>query len=244
MNETRDWRNLPGFLEGLKTAGRKLGRGQVEKMVRKANECGRQGVVMEIMRRVEATGVGLWDVDVARECMLGATMRAQQGEWESEGIEAGVKLARQYWDLLWDDRHRVIRPVGLDPRRRPEIVGIVVELLAAKALKSGERRDEVERFVERLLGLWKWAELRFDAGNQNDANKLLLMWAPAWHGMVLARQVLGKDSRLGKVLGERLHSDLESILVEARDLLAVNMPDSGGKRGLRMYEQLMHSEFS
>ena len=131
-----------------------------------------------------------------------------------------------------------MRSVTRDPRRRPEVVGIVVEMLSAKAVKTGEGIEEVGKLVERLLGLWRWAELGFAKRDWRDANKKLLMWAPVWHGMLLAQKILGEESQLGRELGEKIGKDLEPLLNKAREVVAANTPEKGGTRGLTMYEQL------
>lgn len=245
MQEPGDWRNLPGFLEGLKTSGRRLGRGQVEKMVRRANARGRQGVVMEVLRRVEGTGVRLGEeAGVVREVVLGAVMRAQEGGWGAEAVEAAGRYARGVWDLLWDERHRGERQ-GVDMRKASEVVGVMVEMEAARMVKGGgDRKGELEGWVERLLGVWTRGDMGLVDGDWNDANQKLLRWAPVWHGMVLARRVLGEGSRLGKELGERVEKDLEPMLNKAREMVAANAPKNGVRRGLKMYEQLMLEGFS
>ncbi|KAL8827519.1 MAG: hypothetical protein Q9191_003131 [Dirinaria sp. TL-2023a] len=247
MKEGRDWVNLPGFLEGLKTARRKLRGWQVEKMVRRANECGRQGVVLECLRRVEGTAVGLWEVAVVRECMIGAVLKAQMDGWGSKGVEEGANFAMQVWDMLWDERHRVARPPEKDPKLRPEIVGVVVEMLAAKAVKVEDGKGdskELKKHVERLVGVWKYADLEVDEGGLYDANAKLMMWAPVWHGMKLARTVLGHDSQLGGELGKRIQKDLDPLLKKAKEVVAANVPEGGERRGLKMYEQLLSAGLS
>lgn len=246
MQEPNDWRNLPGFLEGLKTSGRRLGRGQVEKMVRKANYGERQGVVMDVLRRVEGTGVRLGEeAGVVREVMLGAVMRAQGGGWGLEAVEAGARYARGVWDLLWDERHRGGKQGGLDMRKAPEVVGVMVEMEAARMVKGGgDRKGALEGWVERLLGVWARGDMELLEGDWSDANQKLLRWAPVWHGMVLARRVLWEESRLGKELGDKVEKDLEPVLNKARGMVAANAPEKGIRRGMKMYEQLMLEGFS
>ena len=82
-----DWRNLPGFLEGLRTAKRRIGKGMWEKVVRRAGMYGRVGLVMECARRVEATGLGMGEVDVVKEMMWGLAdkVNAAEGGWRKQG---------------------------------------------------------------------------------------------------------------------------------------------------------------
>ncbi len=243
LKEGKDWQNLPGFLEGLKTAKRKLTSGQLEKMVRKANLIGRQGVILECLRRVEGTGVGLWDVKVVREVMLGAMMKAHEGNWEKGDVEQAIKLARAVWDLTEDSKHAVkARDVGPEnvPRTRPDIVGVMVQLEAAKAILSGEGKDEggkVEGAVEMLLGCWADTEIGSGGMKWFDANHKLTIWAPVWHGTKLARKVLGEESKYGKTL-EEIIKRLEPVLEEARDIVVRAPQPKRLRRGVKMYEEL------
>ena len=205
------------------------------------------GGVRSCLRRVEGTGAGLWEVGVVRECMIGAVMTAQYEGWDTRGVERGAKFATQVWDLLWDERHLVAGQPELDPKSRPEIVGIVVEMLAAKAVKAGKGKDdseELKKHVERLMAVWKYADLRVDEGDWYDANAKLLMWAPVWHGLGLANAVLGQDSDLGTELERKARDDLDPLLKKAKEVVAAHKPESGGRRGLAMYEQLLSAGLS
>lgn len=247
--EDRDWRNLAPFLEGLRTAGRRLGEGQVQKMVRRACEKGRLGVVLDVVRRVEGTGVRLEGVGVVGEVMLGCVGRAMTDSWGAEGVKEGERYARAFWGMLWDERHRVGKPAGEDVRRRVEVVGVVVQMLAVKIRKTGEGSvDELRGLVERLVGCWGWGELdkwgaeEVEERDWSEANTLLVHWAPVWHGMVVARTVLGAESVLGRQLGEKVEA-AEAALKRAREVVK-RAPDSETRRGVRMYDQLLAEGFS
>ncbi len=71
MKEAKDWNSLPGFLAGCHTAKRKVDARLLEKMVRKANEAGRQRTVMECIRRSDTTGFILGDARIVREVKVG-----------------------------------------------------------------------------------------------------------------------------------------------------------------------------
>lgn len=238
--EGKDWANLPGFLEGLKTAKRKLKGWQVEKMVRTANACGRQGVVLVCLQRVERTGVGLWEGGVARECMLGAVMRAIEGAWSEEAVEGGWRLARQYWELMWDDRH--LRVGGANVKMMPEVLGAMVLLSVARMVKEGDERKELERFVHRLLGVWGKVDFSLAEGGWVEANQKLVGWAPVLRGMQLAQKVLGKDSEMGRELGEKAKNDLEPMMQKALAAVYAQTPENGSRRGVKLYEDLAKAD--
>lgn len=239
MTETGDFKNLPGFLEGLKTARRSIKGYQLEKAVRRANESARQSIINDCLRRTEKTGLSLGDLRVAREVMWGATLRAMQKEWSQEGIEKGAKYADNLWELMHDSRHDEKMHGLKDAKRRPEVLGVLVQMSAARA-KMGGDTGVVERYASLMLKNWEngRAELNLEKGDWNDANYKLLMWAPVWHGIALAREVIGAQSLLGKRLGEKMSHDLEPLVKRCQDILSANAPPEGKRRGLNMYEKL------
>lgn len=239
MTETKDWRNLRGFLEGLMTARRSVKGFQMEKMVRKVNECGKMGVVLECLQRVEDTGLGLWELRVAREVMWGATAKAMQADWSEEGVEQAVKYAEMVWEMMLDPRHREKMHGDQDAKKRPEVIGVLVQMHAARALVEniGDDVGLVEKYVKMMLQVWGNTEKTFEEGDWDDANFKLTMWAPVWHGMAMAQKVLGAKTPIGKELGTKL-KELESLIAQAQPLVRDNSTEEGPRRGLRLYESL------
>ena len=236
MKEGRDWANLSGFLEGLKTAKRRLKAAQLEKLVRRANVCRRQGVVLVCLQRVDRTGMGLWDGGVVRECMLGAVMRAMEGAWETEAVEDATRLARAYWELRWDERHSKVG--GANVKLMPEVVGIMVLLSAARVLKGGGTTEELQKFGQRLLGLWGKMDFTVDEQNWVQANHKLIAMAPVLQGTKLAQKALGKESQLGRELGVMSQKDGEPMLRKALAAVYAHIPEDGSRRGSKLYGDL------
>ena len=244
MGETGDWKNLPGFLEGLKTARRSVKGFQMEKMVRRAGECGRLGIINDCLRRVEGTRLGLWDLRVAREVMWAAVGKCALSEWSQEGVERSTKFAENVWELMADPRHAENMTAETDPKRRPEILGVMILLQAARIVFFGEGKGDVasvERYVQLMLKFWNKSELEFEADDWNDTNYKMLMWAPVWRGMTMARTLLGPTSPLGKQLGTKISKELEPFMERSRAIVSANQPqpEGGRRRGLKMYEELV-----
>lgn len=239
------WQNLPEFLIGLKLSNRKLKGYQMEKIVRRACLAKKEGLMKQCCMRVGDTGLGLWEVGVVRELMWAALRRAYEGGWGKEGLRRGLKFAEDVWLLLQDPRHQ--KPKGkpsVHPMRRPEIVGVLVQLQAATTASLGEganKREALKKYVETLLALWNKEELKLPT-DWNDANHKLLMWTPVWHGMKTARQLLGDNKEMSKKLGMKLAQDLEPLLQRARDLVRTRPPQEGVRRGAKLYDAL--SNFS
>lgn len=241
MKEDKDWNNFPEFLSCLRMANRKLRDWQVEKIARRACMAGKEDVLLECVRRVKRTRISLGDVNVARELMWVAMRRTQVGSWKESHIQRGINLAEQLWVMMHDPSHSkehepgIVRPLG-----RPEIIGVLVQLHAAKASMCKNGQDEegkVKKYVEILLAVWKDSEPSINEGDWSDANHKLLLWSPVLHGIKMARQVLGEKSGNGKALKVKLDA-LEPLLQKARDLVLAHQPDDSPRRGLKVYEEL------
>ena len=239
--EARDWDCLPGFLEGLKGAGRKISPAMVEKLVRRASEKGRQGTVMECLRRVERTGVVLDSPEVAREVMLGALRKAMQSEWSEEGVTKALKYAEGFLELMEDPRHVQGRRLSSeDLRCRPETIGFAVLLAGVRAVKYSNKKDEdgkIRSYTERMLATWGNADYVVTNGAWSDANYKLVMWSPMWYGLKTAQQVLGENSEFGRSLDKALQ-DLAPSIQKAKDIISAEAPKNSKRRGLEMYSKL------
>lgn len=243
MHTPADWQNMVVFLQGLKIARRKVTGPMMTKMVRKANERGRQGTVMELLRNGERTGVLLKDGEVVREVMAGAAMKAQAAGWDDQvAVEKALKYAEGILELCEDPTHTGGRRItALDPRARPEVFGVVVLLASvnAKRFHGGKDKDgKVRRYAEKMMALWRNADLQLDGEGWATVNQLLFTWSPVWHGMRMALEYLDGGSDLAKQVKKAMTEDLGPILERAKNLVGANVPDGKRRRGLDMYESL------
>lgn len=243
MHTPADWKNVLAFLEGLKIARRTVTGTMMQKLVRKANERGRQGTVMDLLRNVERTGVVLEKGEVVREIMAGAVMKAQAAGWNDQvAVEKALKYAEGILELCEDPRHTRGRMItALDPRARPEVFGTVVLLASvnAKRFHGGKDGDgKVRRYAAKMMALWRNADLKLDGEDWSAANHILFTWSPVWQGMRMALDCLDGGSDIAKQMKRTMTQDLEPVLEQAKSLLAANVPDGQRRRGLDMYESL------
>ncbi|KAL9594537.1 MAG: hypothetical protein Q9219_006978 [cf. Caloplaca sp. 3 TL-2023] len=243
MSEGRDWVNLIPFLEGLRQSGRKVRAWQAEKIVRRIGEAGKPGVVMEMLRRVEATGVKLGDVGVCREVFWGGILKCVQSGWSEEGVKDAERLMERWWDMLSDEKHvdQDTKKRSGDPKMQPEIVGSLLWVRATRSVLFGEKKDEegkVKRAAEMVTAVWKNVDLKMNEQDWNDANWKLMMGAPVWHGMKMAQGVLGDNTSLGRSLARTVTLELEPALNKAREIVAHHVSDGGKRRGLELYDEL------
>ncbi|KAL8727154.1 MAG: hypothetical protein Q9181_005809, partial [Wetmoreana brouardii] len=149
------------------------------------------------------------------------------------------------WDMLNEERHvnAQTKKVHGDPRVRQEIVGLVLWARALRRVLFGEGKDEdgkVKRAAEMVLAVWEKPKLQESEAEQNwhEENQKLMMWTPVWHGMKLARRIIGESMPLGKDLGRIMTSDLEPLLKNARDVVVAHSSNEASRRGLVIYDEL------
>lgn len=250
MNEKRDYDVLPGLLEGYQSSGRALSKGMAEKMIRKAAEAGKGGVVTECLRRVERTGLKLNNVSVSREAMWVAIQQAIQSSWSEKGLEKALKYAEGILELLEDPRHVQQKdhfaPTD-DPRLMPDIIGVPLSLSATlltrfpsntpNSLQTKILKTKVNQHATRLLHLWPNANLNIEPADWLEANHKLVMWAPVWHGLKVANRLADKSEAVRKLTGAPLQQ-VGQVVERARDVVIANAGEGKERRGLKIYSDL------
>lgn len=249
MEEKKDWDNLPIFLEGLRIAGRKLKPQYWEKLVRKAGQAGQQGTILECARRASRTGFVLKDLNLVREVMWWTQHKALSAGWTVQSTRKALAMAEQIADLLEDEKHCGRAFVGAtDPRARPEVVGVLLELAAAHAKLSGgtDEDGKVEIYSKRLLGtLARKASLREGLPEGRElwtSNALLCNVTPIIYGMTTAAEILGPKSEISKQLREQ-EPALRAIAAHEREKIMAEEPaeESPKRAGMWNYNILLGS---
>ncbi|KAK3057640.1 hypothetical protein LTR09_001824 [Extremus antarcticus] len=207
--EAGDWNNLPALLDGLGKVKKMPGERTLAKMVRIASERGRFGVALRCLHQARKTGMTLkkdevlgaviWALrEMGRGGMVTDGEVEESGSWRKVGLEKAIKDANEVAVLLEDQEHGTGSAVHAnDPRRRPEVLSVFLELTAVYCYKYQDRKDvdgKVRAYVERLLSNIKGAEAPAttepaSTGPQTE----VLRGISIWHGLRLAQKILGDD---------------------------------------------------
>jgi len=240
--------NLVGLLAGMHTAGRRWKGWQVEKIVRVAGEAGMAHAVLEAVRASGRTGLVLRDLRVVREVVWGCRAKAVLGKWGEEEVEKGLKYAEQIARLLEGEAHlgKLRAASGADPRVQPDVIGVVLELAGAKAVRHHGGKDvdgKVLVYAQRLMAnLERGIKEEVEDGRVvAHADYELARWIPVLNGLRLAQKVLGKSMPQAD-LAKRKISELDA-LVQRYGQTLVGAQDSGKakRRGLIWAEGLEQS---
>lgn len=254
MATNKDWDNLPPLLEGIYTMKESVGKPQAKLLrniftiIRKASLAGRQDVLLECARRVSETGFELKDFHVVREIMWQIQYKALSHDWSPAQTKKAFGNAQQLANLLDDERHssgnRITGPT--DPRARPEVIGILLELAAVQAKISGSEEDRlnVEVYARRLLAVLPdgFNLDEYDDQSEGDAGApvhTLRFSSTILYGMREASKVLGPASEEAELLNQK--SNELARLVKSVSDLAMQSPGDAKSLGRWTYQKLFPS---
>ena len=225
MAEHGDWNNLPSLLTGLKHSGAKLEEKAMAKIVRKAVSAGKIGIVVQCLQQAENTGMTLQIEEVLQHVVWGLHSTAQQDGWSEEATLKALKAANQVSLLLERDEHgggRALRPN--DPRMRPEVVAVFLELASVYAYQYQGSKDtdgKVKTYASRLISCLEAhppaAQPSGFAPRKAGPQLEMLHGVPIWHGLQLSSKILGKEWPRPD-LASKVRNDYEAglkILAEA-----------------------------
>ncbi|KAJ9207226.1 hypothetical protein DTO164E3_500 [Paecilomyces variotii] len=238
MKTTKDWQNIIPFLIGLRTAKRYLDNDRWEWLMRKAAEADALGIMLECAKQSEKTGLRLNDAGVAGKYFYGLHKKAQAADFKGPATTKALSLAQQAVQLMEAPEH-VEHDIAKDPRRRPAVIGVLLELSAARALNEFEGRDEgdqVASYARRLLATWPLGSFDAEITNWYNIEDMLQQNIPIYNGIKLALQVNGIASN--KALSSELkdRADKLSKLITKQKK---NAPEKVKERPTEGYKQLL-----
>ncbi|CCU83008.1 hypothetical protein BGHDH14_bgh00271 [Blumeria hordei DH14] len=143
IKNKEDWAVIPNVLHGLKNTGFKIKLPIAEKIVRKAGLAGKQNVTLECLRRTNNTGIDLSDAGLTKNVMFWIYFKASQQDETLESINKTISMAEQLLDMLEDEKFTGKRylDTSKDYRNLPEILGMMVAIVALRASKFQEGVD-------------------------------------------------------------------------------------------------------
>ncbi|KAF7587283.1 hypothetical protein BBP40_007476 [Aspergillus hancockii] len=191
MQTTKDWQNLVPFLSGLRMSHRAIKSNRWQWLVRRAGQADALGSILEAAKQSERTGLRLNNVDLVQRIFFELHAKAQRGEFKDPDVSKAYTLAKQFVSLLETPQH-IEHNLELDPKRKPFVIGTLLELTAARALNELGGNDEgglVRSYAQRLLGSWQLGNFSRDADDWPSVDRMLQENVPIYNGMKLALQI-------------------------------------------------------
>ncbi len=238
-----DWEIVPDLLREFYVSKRYIKPPQLEKLVRIAAEKDRMGLIINCIRNADEIGINIGHAGVMREILLGCITRATHADWDLRQLSIAMKQAETVYHLSHNSLHTPV-----DPKTKPDIVGTVMALVAAKAhLAKAQGQDEgstelgtdterIERYATSMLDRSAHADLDLKEGDCNKGNEKLLMWLPVWFGVQMAERVLPTKSAVLKRMKGAFNADIDPLIKKA---VAAQQSAPKNTRGKLLYDNLV-----
>jgi hypothetical protein len=240
MKTRADWDNLLPLLSGMKASNRRIPWQRWDWLVRKTCEAGMPNVVLRCARQSARTGLKLQQLELVKNLYLGFHAVAQSADFKGEAVENTLKQAKQAAFLVTLPKKKAVS-AERDPARQPSIIGVLLELSAARSLDAFGGKDEsgeVATYSKRVLDTWVLGDFNFETEKWTTANNKLQEMIPLWHGMKLALRVneISADEYLRTNLTNRI-KELGSK-IEAATKRVSESGSSGLPKGLKMSQEM------
>ena len=152
------WNNLIPFLEGMKTAKEPIEIKHVGQITRKAYERGKYSIPVRCAELAKRTDFRLRYPGLASVIFTGCHNRAAAAGFEGDELLAAAKQAEYIALMLEREEHcgGSLKDNQVDARKELRIVGVLLELAAAKAIHLHASTDldgQVARYVAKSLAL-------------------------------------------------------------------------------------------
>lgn len=242
MKTKEDWNNLLPFLAGLTQAKRLIRPEDWQFIIRKAGDAGVQSILFKCAVQAHRTNFSLGFHDIARAFFYVFHQTAESAGFKGPELEWALRKLKQTAQLMNNPYHSSKDATKPDPQQLPDIIGVVLELSAARSLYVFEGQDkegEVRSYAQKLLSTWELGE--FDISSDwGFANTKLQQLLPLWNGINFALKVkeVQNDQLIKNALSAR-QTELEKSIDSAIKLVQENTKGSP-RIGLLLAERLYH----
>lgn len=229
--DRKAWSNLPAMLVGLTHIGVKLDEKMMDMIVRKAILSGRLDIIIQCLEQSRFTGMTLKREEVLRNVIWGLHSQAQKAGWSESAVRKGLAEARQLALMLEAEEHGTGKLLTEDdPRQRPEIIGVFLELAAVNAYKHQDKTDQggvLAAYATRLLScIGEKSQPQSYAPPAQGPVYEMLNGVPIWHGLSLAQKVLGDKMPMAQKAAQ-VAADYEAGLSNLAQTIEAQAPKKG-----------------
>lgn len=242
MKTNEDWANLLPLLSGLAASHRKLDQDQWEWLVRKAGENGMQDAILTCAKHAKKTHLPLYKRKVAQNYFFNFHRQAQDAGFTGEGLQKAYDAAKASVILMHTRMHESPVPTEeVHPSKTPEIIGIILELRAARALDVAGGHDDngkVQTHAKLVLSNWGLGDFS-SIPKLWAANEKLQSLIPLWKGLELTLQVdeIRADKATSDALSAR-KTELEGYIDSNLEVIDSNESSPRNRTGIKLAQHL------
>lgn len=153
---SQEWQNVPPLLIALKSLCKKpADEKMMENIIFLARTTGHFGIIMQCLHQGDKTGMTLDQDLVLKQVLIGIREIPQLDKWSQKSIKQALRYVNGVATMLESEKHGAGRSLMPDdPRSRPEVLGLYLELVAlyTEKYEAGvDREDLVKTYAERLI---------------------------------------------------------------------------------------------
>lgn len=195
MKTGKDYENLVPFLSGLLLSHRSLKSPRWQWLIRRAGEADKLGVILECAKQSKRTGLQLSDIEIVQTLFFQLHLAANKAGFKDPVLSKVFGIAKQFVELMETPEHAV-HDVQLDPKRKPFLIGVLLELSSALAVNHNEGVDasgDALAYAQRLCAVWEFGNYTTSFDRWPEADQLLKENIPVLNALRLALQIKGID---------------------------------------------------
>jgi hypothetical protein len=231
IEENNEWRQLPSLLEGLHKARPQPDLALQEKILRKLQLADQFPVILRSLRRSAATGLTLKNDAVLNQVLNALRETASLENWEQTRLQQALKQADDLAELLESADHGSGRKLSPnDPRTRPAVIGLFLELHAVYAQQYQSGQDvsgKVKAYATRFMAT-------FDQSHQVRSSLFPL----DKHPLTISQPAETDLPTVGPPIEFLSKMSIYHGLSLASKILGPNMPDAArASKIVQQYEQ-------
>jgi hypothetical protein len=248
METKADWDNLTRLLSGMNKAGRRWNSADHSKMIRLAGSKGQIYSIIEAARQVRRTNFKVDTPEQLSELLHWVQMKAVDSNWDADATAKALRWSEMVLEILQDSKHKSTPVTGQAPLHRdPQVLGAILHLAAARAVKHQEGKDvggKVTEYAKAVVAQWPAdkglkslypEELNSDKKNGTwyllqSRTQYLATAGPILSGLKLAMQVVEPS------LAAQLKPIAATLEAEANGIVA--QKDVRAARGEATWEKL------
>jgi hypothetical protein len=214
MKTTKDWEQVIPLLIGLRMSRRYLKDARWEWLVRMAGNANAIGIMLECARQAERTGFRLDRHGIVQKLIFALHSKARAADFKGPETARALSLAEQAVSMMEWPEH-INTKLSEDPKRKPFVIGALLELSAARAHDEFEGKDidgKVQSYAERLLATWPLGSFK-ESSTWYVTDHMLQENIPIWNGIKIALELkdISHNKSLSKSLKARAN-DLRTLI--------------------------------
>lgn len=244
MKAPADWKNLVPLMFAMKESKRGLAQDRWEWVIRRAAEADALHFIMECAKQHSRTGLRLSSQGIVQKVFFALHQKARAAEFQGPSFDKACRMAIEAVELMETRTHRPCNG-SFDAKQEPFVVGLLLELSAARALEQfgGTDKDgSVRNNAVKLIGTWNRGHFSpKPSSSWSDHDRHLQEIVPIWYGIKLALDIgeISKEKNLSSILRKHQNT-VGKLITELSDMAPADVQASSIRsRGFQEIQFLM-----